>query len=258
MVDIHSHILPGVDDGAGDIEESVDLAELSASEGTTVIFATPHVAPLQDRELALQLPERVAALQDAIVSRGLPLRLVQGAEVYPDCGVLAALDAGLPLTLGGLGKHLLLDLPLTAIPLGFEQLVFDLQRCGITPILAHPERAIPVQMQPQMLEPLVHRGLLLQIDAGSMLGSHGPAAESAALMLLRHKWVQFVASDAHSPRVRRPRLADAARVLTRILGLERVTELISTNGRRVLEGEAIPTNPADYSPKRSRWRMFGG
>lgn len=224
---------------------------MAADGGTEVLFATPHIESVGRRDCATQIAGRVVFLQSELDGRGVSLRLVAGAEVYPSDDVLCALDSGSPLTLGPDGRYILLDLPLTAIPLGFEHLIFGLQTRGLTPILAHPERSQPVQMEPRIIEPLVERGVLLQINAASLLGGHGPCVEAAAAVLLEHNWVHFVASDAHSTRHRRPRLAEAARMLVDLIGEDKTRELTEENGRLVLEGGVVSTNPLAYSPKRA-------
>jgi protein-tyrosine phosphatase len=111
---------------------------------------------------------------------------------------------------------------------------------------------MPVQRDPQVLEDMVHRGLLIQVTAASALGLNGREAEETARILLRHHWVHFIASDAHSPRMRRPRLAEAAELLRELIGERETNELVLTNGERLLHGEAIPTDPSSYKVQRHR------
>jgi protein-tyrosine phosphatase len=248
MIDIHSHILPNFDDGARTIEESVALASAAAAEGTRIFFATPHISNERDLETSRYISVAAASLQNDLNRLGVQVQIVPGAEVFPSEFVLRALDNNIPITLGIGGRYLLLDSPITSMPNGLEQLVFDLQTRGITPILAHPERSMPIQQNPKMIESLVQRGMLVQIDASSILGTHGKAARNTAISMLSHNWVHFMASDVHSQR-RKSSLAEAARKLTGVIGDEKVTELTKTNGRRILDGEPVPSNPSSYQTK---------
>lgn len=258
MIDIHCHILPSIDDGPKAIEESLVMAEMAATDGIDITIATPHVETSNRTDISIQIADKVAELQSAIDSKGINLQIAVGAEVYPSSTILQAIDKGAKITLGDAYKYILLDLPLTAIPLGFEQLIFDLQSCGLTPILAHPERCHQLQKSPGLLEPLVQRGLLLQCNASSILGSPGSLTQSTMQTLLRQRWVHFIASDAHSIRHRKPILAAAAQALVEIIGQDEVDEITINNARRVLMGENVPSNPADYQNPEKHWltRIF--
>lgn len=255
MIDIHSHILPGMDDGATSIDEAVRIAQQAVAGGVAVTFATPHVLSFHELRHAQTIVEKVATLQAELEKQHIPLQLIAGAEVFPLDGLLSALADGLPLTLGPAKRHLLLEMPLTAIPMGMEALLYELQARGVTPILAHPERAIPVQENPGILESLVQRGVLIQITASSLLEKHGEIARETTHTLLRHRWVHFLASDTHSPRRRRASMGEVAALLEEQYGPEMVTALVTTNGRRVMAGEAVPTDPLPYVPKpvKKRW-----
>ncbi len=254
MIDIHSHILPGVDDGAADLDESLAMARLAVARGTTVLFATPHVFTRGELARAAEIAVRVSDLQQALDRAAIPLRLATGAEVYPMDGIVPALEGGAPLTLAG-SRYLLLDSPLRAIPLNLGQLIFDLQTLGITPILAHPERVLPVQQDPQVLESLLQRGLLLQVNAGSVQGRFGETAARTALLLLRLHWVHFLASDAHASTTRRPGISAAMRMLIPHIGEQEAIDLVEKNGKCIIENTVVPTHPLAYTPayRESRW-----
>ena len=259
MIDIHSHILPGLDDGAQTLEDALEMARLAVAGGTQVLFATPHVADRKDLAYVPEVAERVAALQTEVDRAEIPLRLYPGAEVDPLIDIPAQLGAGMALTLAGQGKYLLLDSPFTVLPIGIETIVYQIQLQGIRVILAHPERILPIQDNLQMLEGMVTRGLLLQVTASSLLGKNGPTAEKIARHILHLRWAHFVASDSHSPTRRRPGMAEAARELLEEVGAEVTQELLVRNGQRVLDNEAVPTDPLPFSKTRKRrFTWFGG
>lgn len=256
MIDIHNHILPEIDDGPAAMADALSMADLAVAGGCSTVFATPHLATRQDLEKARQLADHVDRLQAAVAAAGIPLRMLPGMEVYPDEFVVAA-AAGYPITLGQAGKYLLLETPPTRLPMNFAHLVYGLELQGITAILAHPERSAAVQENPQVLEPLVERGVLLQINAGSLLGRNGLRAEQIARTLLEVRWVQFVASDAHSPRHRRPGLKPVMQRLADLVGQETAIALVRDNGKCIIDGRPIESAPLAYHAVRKGWRLFG-
>ncbi|MDO8587044.1 MAG: CpsB/CapC family capsule biosynthesis tyrosine phosphatase [Armatimonadota bacterium] len=247
-IDIHNHILPGFDDGPETMDEAVLMARLAAADGVGAMFATPHIGTHNDLSVAAEIPERVAALQAAIDTDDIPIRIFPGAEVYPSANVTRAVDCAVPLTLGGSGRYLLLDTPMMTLPVDISRLVFDLQTRNITPILAHPERSLAVQRRPGILEELTLRGALIQVNAASILGYNGRAARIAVFKLLRQRWVHFMASDAHSARRRRPALSAGAAAVKNEFGPEKVSELTKGNGSRVITGDPVPSDALAYRP----------
>ncbi|MHB1456970.1 MAG: tyrosine-protein phosphatase [Armatimonadota bacterium] len=253
MIDIHNHILTAVDDGPKLIDESITIAKIAVEQGITVLFATPHVASRSELLVSREFPEKTAELQSALDDKHIDLRLMQGAEVYPTIDILRWLDDGYPLTLGPESKFILLDSPITQMTNGLDSLVFELQSRGYKPILAHPERVEPIQQNPALLEELVHRGLLLQINASSLCGRQGSESVKTAKILLDHNWVHFVASDSHSIRHRRPMLSEAYIELETLYGETAAKLLTEANGLKVLNNETVLTDPKPYQAKKKSW-----
>lgn len=256
MIDIHSHILPNIDDGAASIEEMIAMARLAVEGGVSVMFATPHIADRGDLELAKQIPERVAVAQALLTEAEIPLTLVPGAEVSQIYGILPAISDGIPLGLGPAQRYLLLELPFFSWGLALDDIVFSLQTHGITPILAHPERVLAIQQNPQLLEELVFRGALLQITTTSVLGLHGPVAKDTAYTLLKLRWAHFLASDAHSPRRRCPGSTTAATALASDFSADIIASLTRDNAQHVLDGEPVFTDPLPYRRITTRKRHW--
>lgn len=252
MIDIHSHILPGIDDGARNLEDALEMARIAVSGGTTTMFTTPHVSNMKELTHTRLLTEKIAALQQEIDRRQIALTLIQGAEVYPIDGILQFLEEGYPLTLGVNGKFILLDMPLMALPNCLDSLVFSLQAHGYHVIMAHPERVGPIQQTPQVLEEMVQHGLLLQITASSLLGRNGKEADNCAFKLLQQQWVHFIASDCHTSTARRPGLSRAAQEIIDEFGTELAEKLFEQNGNRIINGETVPTNPLPYVPEKKK------
>ena len=201
MIDIHCHILPGVDDGPPTMEASLALARAHVAAGVTRVLATPHVTwdiPTSSEQVATGVAEVNAALAE----EGLPLEVLQGGELAIT-RVAELDDAELRgLSLGG-GPWLLVESPLTPSAAGFDNVLHHLQARGHRLVLAHPERCPAFQREPHRLASLVHAGMLTSITAGALVGRFGSTVERYAHELVRDGLVHNVASDAHDT-VRRP------------------------------------------------------
>lgn len=201
MIDLHTHVLPGVDDGPPTLDLAVELARAAASSGVKTIVATPHVSP-RYRRTAADISAAVEVLRAALRSEGVDVAIVPGAEV----DLITALeldDAELTaLRLGG-GPHLLVESPLSAGAGDFDPMLADVRRRGHQVVLAHPERCPAFQHAPERVERLVEQGFLCSITAGSIAGRFGRTVRSFTLDLLARGWVHNVSSDMHDL-VRRP------------------------------------------------------
>lgn len=197
MIDLHSHILPGIDDGAATLEESLEMARAAVADGVTALAATPHVRgdyPTRPEEM-----ERLTAqVRDAVRREGIALELLTGGEVALD--VLPGLDdeALRRFGLGGSRAHLLVEFPYAGWPLSLEFVTRGLVGRGITPVIAHPERNAEAQRAPERLAAVVDAGALLQLTAASLDGRLGRSARRAAHALLELGLAHLLAGDAHS------------------------------------------------------------
>ena len=198
MIDLHSHILPALDDGVADIEQSVAMARAMVADGVEVVVATPHVRddyPTTPR----QMQDALERSRDAIAAAGVPLTVLPGGEIAIDALVqLSAADRA-AFGLGGRESLLLVETPYygwsTAIALSLNALLEQ----AITPVLAHPERNPTVQDRPELLEPLVRAGCVVQLTAASFEGRFGRRAAAVARDLVERGLGHVVASDAHTP-----------------------------------------------------------
>jgi protein-tyrosine phosphatase len=209
VIDLHSHILPGLDDGASTLEESVSIAWASWSDGVEVMAATPHVRDDYPTS-AEQMEQRLSALREELERQSLPLHVVPGGEI-----ALGYLDRLSPEELRRFGLAanpacVLLEFPYTGWPLGLLDQIGRLTARGISPVLAHPERSPDVQADARLLEAPVEAGALVQVTAASVDGRLGRAARRSARELLELDLVHMIASDAHHPSIRDSGLAAAA------------------------------------------------
>ncbi len=243
MIDLHSHILPGLDDGPATLEGSLELARAAVAEGTRTILATPHV----DGDFGIG-PEAIAAalgeLRAALAEAEIPLEVLAGGEIA--IWRLVDLDDETlrELALGG-GPYLLVESPFSPVGGDFEPLVLDLRRRGHRVLLAHPERCPVFQRDVSRLARLLAAGALAQITAGSMAGTFGSTVQRFTSTLLREGLVSVVASDAHDTRRRPPGLNAGFRALERELpGLSAqqpwMTEQVPA---AILAGEPLPEKP---------------
>ena len=213
MIDLHSHVLPGLDDGAASLEESLGIARAAAADGTTALAGTPHVRALDYPTTPAAMEAALQAVREAVAAEGIAIEILGGGEVALDrLGALADDDLR-RFGLGGSGSHVLVEMPYLDWPLELRDRVFELQLRGITPVLAHPERNPAVQEQPALLADLVQAGALVQLTAASIDGRGGRRAQKTASALLDAGLAHLIASDAHAPSVRAVGLSEAAQAI---------------------------------------------
>ncbi len=251
VIDIHSHILAGLDDGAQTLADSIAMAEMAWEDGVDQIVATPHNADWRgskrDRILSL-----VKELQGELDARGIGLRVFPGVEVYITPDLVDQLATGQAFTLDRT-RYLLLELPLSAYPLYTEQVIFELQVKGITPILAHPERNAVMIDNPNILCTLVERGVLAQLTAASLVGLFGPLVQERAKRFLEHNMAHLIASDAHTLTGRSPVLSGGVEEAAKVIGRERALAMVEDVPATLLRDEDVIVEPPKrYVPAR-KW-----
>ena len=246
MIDLHSHVLPGIDDGPASIEGSIELARAVARSGTRTLLATPHVSWRYPNDSGAIAP-LVEEVNARLAAEGIPLEIRPGAEIAMTRA--AELDPAQlsRLTLGG-GEWLLIECPFTPVATGMDALVLDLQRQGHRVVLAHPERCPAFHRDRRPLEMLVHGGVLTSITAGSLVGRFGGEVQRFAMQLVREDLVHNVASDTHDPERRPPGMrAELERAGLGAMG----DWLTSEVPRAILDGGPIPPRP-EFAPPSAR------
>jgi protein-tyrosine phosphatase len=212
MIDLHSHILPGVDDGARTLEDSLDIARAALEDGITAIAATPHVRSDYPTSAGL-MEERLAELRAELARRQIPLEVLPGGEIADDWIDRLSVEDLRRFGLAGNPRYLLVETPYYAWPHVLLDRLLSLGASGITPVLAHPERNAEVQTRPDLLVPLVRAGVLVQVTAASLDGRVGKRARACGLSLVEHGLAHLIGSDAHQALVRAAGLAEAARAV---------------------------------------------
>ncbi len=240
MIDLHNHIVYGVDDGAANIDESLDIARQFAAEGVTTVVATPHFDGEKPCKLALRmLRERVDELREAIAANNIGIDLFCGNEVYLTPSLPTLLEQGAVACLGTT-RAILIEVSLMSekMPLFLEDTVFRLQLAGYQIVLGHPERYGFVQRDPSSLDALVERGVALQLTAPALLGEYGSAIRRTAEKLLRRGLYQMAASDRHHPGANRSLVATHERI-GELAGGDQADLLLKENPARLLAGQTL-------------------
>lgn len=249
MIDIHSHIIPGIDDGSSSMSESIEMLRAAARAGVTLIVATPHCFsyPRSPRTPDIAHSLEKLAKTAACDSEASKVELSMGAEIMLDPGVWEVLSRGGIPPLGGSGVHILVELPMLSVPEYTEKTLFQLKAGGYVPIIAHPERNYELSQDLEMLKRFIQMGVLVQVDAGSIVGAYGNMAEESSLKMLRCNMCHFVASDAHQAGAYSRLLPEARRCVADIMGEDAARTLFEANPRSVLEGKT-PEAPEPVIP----------
>lgn len=239
MIDIHHHLLPGVDDGSPDFDTSVAMAKLAVADGITHVACSPHANGQYNYDHVLY--EAIAAeLRERLARERVPLTVGLGCDFHLSYdNVQAALEDHRPFTINGHG-YLLVELPDFGVPRGLTETFYQLQVAGITPILTHPERNPTLQADPMRLVSWLRGGLLVQVTADSVVGRMGKAAEKMAHQLLANRWVHFLATDAHNTTSRPPRMSEAKRMVEKKYGADYAHALVQENPMAAYNGMPMP------------------
>lgn len=254
MIDIHSHILPGLDDGARTIDEALQMAKAALDEGITRIVATPHIVCTgsNGRERIL---EKLRQVQEAVAQQGWDISVLPGAELYVEPNLVKEVRTGQAPTIND-GPYALVELPIRDFPLYTEQVLFELQVAGITPVLAHPERLVSIMRDISLLFRLVQRGVLAQVTAESLIGGQGPSIKGLTETMIKNNLVHVIASDAHSVDFRPPLLRAAAERAAQLIEPARAWAMVTSVPEAIVEGRRIDVAEPVQPPTRKLWNLW--
>ena len=255
MIDIHTHIIPNLDDGPPDMEASIAMGRIAAQEGITAMISTSH----SEESMAVGyggMQARLKEVRDAWSEAGLSTRLELGVEIFLRPHTVDDLKSGRAWTLAG-SRYVLVEVPYQPWPAYADEALFALEVAGYVPILAHPERYTAIQSDPNLMHSLVERGVLGQVTAAALLGDQGSTVKRCAETLLRHNLVQFLSSDAHGLdlRKRMPRLSGALEAAEVLVGAEAARALVTDNPAHILSNTQLTPIPERVAPR--RWSLSG-
>lgn len=244
MIDIHCHILPGLDDGANDMDEALDMADMAVESGVTTICVTPHTNLLQffdDNYESKQLEDAFLEFQDALKAEHIPLRVVRGCEIFVTPGVVDLVKQGMITTMNHT-KHCLIEFDFEEKAEFIESTIREFVDAGFRPVVAHPERYYCVQDHPYQIFDWMREGALTQINKGSVLGRFGKDCERCADYLLDMQAVTCISSDAHSPFRRTTDMREISEYIAREYSMQYRDELLYYNPGKIIgvETEELP------------------
>lgn len=238
MIDIHVHILPGVDDGASDWNEALHMAQMAVDGGVSAMIVTPHCNMRYQNFYTPDLIEYIRHFQNMLREYQIPLKLYSGMEIMGSYDVGQQLRVGRLATLNG-SRYPLVEFHFTGSGQEETDILDSILRHGYRPLVAHPERYLYVQAQPELLNTWVEMGCLFQVNRGSLLGRFGEHVAEMAYSMVDRGYAAVVASDAHSATQRIPWMADVRNMLEKEFSVETAHMLLEKNPRKIVEDQDI-------------------
>lgn len=249
MIDLHSHIVPALDDGAASLNDSIEMLKIAEGDGIETIVATPHVFSSHNLEKEPEVIFRaVEVFQKGIAQGDFKIQVLPGAEVFFTTDLLKYLKEYQRLLTLNASDYFLLEFPFDFIFPGIKDFIYKVLMAGWIPIVAHAERNQVIQRTPELLYEMVQLGVLTQINAGSLRGDFGEAVQSTAFQLLRLNLVHVIASDAHSPNFRVPRLSFLFDLLKQA-GVDDPQLFFREIPRAIIENRGVPDIGLPRNPR---------
>lgn len=253
MVDIHCHILPGIDDGAQTIEDSIQMAKEAVRQGIRTIIATPHYNSQYANERPA-IMAKAAELNEALSNEQIPLTILPGQEIRIYGEIVEDYDFGKLLPLAET-SYLFIELPSGHVPRFTERVLFDVQMKGLTPIIVHPERNQEIIQNPDLLYQFVNNGALTQITASGLTGHFGKNIKKFTHQLIEADLTHFIASDAHNVTTRSTKMAEAFAIVEQKYGMDTVFYL-KENAELLAGGKRVYKEIPNRVQKKKLWKIF--
>lgn len=249
MIDIHSHLLYGLDDGAQSPEDMLQMARQAVSNGIAKVFATPHHQDGTYHNPPEVVEMRIAEANGLLAEHEIPLQIYPGMEIHVYGEMVEDLKKGTLLTYNHQKRHILLELPHDHVPRYMEKLIFDIQLAGYIPIIPHPERNKEICQDINLLYRLVKQGAMAQLTAASVAGKFGKKLQKCCFDMIKHQLIQFIATDAHNVGSRGFILKEAYRVTEDKFGADYI-ELFQESSEKVLLGKDCYVVPPEKMKKK--------
>lgn len=249
MIDIHCHILPGVDDGSADMKESMNMARKAVEAGITHLFATPHHLNEKYVNAKRDIIERAVRLNGNLKQNNIPLTIHLGQEVRIHRDIFTSLEKQEILTLNDNGTYLLLELPSGKVPTYTQEVIYELLLKGITPIIVHPERNKELIANHKLLFELVQEGALTQITSGSIIGNFGKSIQTFSNKIIQHNLAHFIATDAHNIGSRGFTLQQAYETISKVHGIGRTFHFKENSEQLLRDQSPAVEKPVPFKKK---------
>lgn len=255
MIDLHNHILPGLDDGADNWSESIDMARVAFADGITGIVCTPHWVPGKYDNQRAQIIARVEEFKNHLAEHEIALNIYPGAELRLDITLPGKIASGELMTINDTGIYALIELPEESIPDHLEDFLWNLALKNIKPIISHVERHPLLRENPERLLKWVEMGVLTQLTAASVLEKFTPEIRDFSRTLLEHHLVHILVTDSHGLRLRSPKLSEGYEAVKNIIGEEAARRMVYDLPQDILDGKEVFTDdPLPF--KKKKWFNF--
>lgn len=258
MIDLHVHMLPALDDGPGTLDEALKMAAVYAAAGFSKVAVTPHwVMGSAWQPSAEKVLKWLSGFRRALAKQGIDLEVAPGMEVAMTMGISELIQAGEVLTLNG-GAYVLVEPPFQQLPVGWEQILFEISAVGYRVLIAHPERCSHLAREPEVIREMVDMGVGIQINWKSLLGQYGQTVRETAWSFLKGGLAHCLATDGHRPvDINAEKLRRMKQALSERLGEARTRLLVEENPGRIWVGEPLenlsPLKTSSQKKTRRRW-----
>lgn len=250
MIDIHSHILPGIDDGAREIDMTLNMLQIAIDNGTHQIVATPHYRMGYYENNYEDIGKVVSEINGIVLDKGMDIQIILGQEIFLDNHTLEIYKKGIIGCIGNT-QYMLIELPMDTMAKNSMDIIYELKLKGVKPIIAHPERYKYIIEKPIMINDFIEEGCFFQINGGSITGMFGKKVQKTSEILMKHGVCNFIASDAHSAGRRCPGIKEALKVVESIN--EDLAKKVVHNAQMLLSNEEIYVNAEKIKEKK---RLF--
>ena len=238
MIDVHSHIVFGVDDGAETIEQSIEMIKEANLAGFDKVIATPHYMDSYYEINKNEINSRIMQINNELQQINCSTQILQGNEIYFTRDINELIDDEKATTLAE-SKYVLFELPLNSELINLDQIIYQILEKGRIPVLAHPERYAFVQKNPNVLIPLIENGVIIQCNYGSIIGRYNENARKTIKKMLEHNMVHLLGSDAHRQNGIYLEIPSAIEEIENIIGQSKTYEITTTNPEMIINGEEI-------------------
>lgn len=238
MIDVHSHIIPAIDDGSYSIEETLKMLKEAEKAGFTDIIATSHYVENYYEADIQQRQESIDEINNKLEENGINIKIHCGSEIYVSQNMVELIKNKKASSLANT-KYVLFELPMNNNIMYLDEIIFEIQSAGFIPVIAHPERYSYVQSNPKMLVELINKGVLFQANFGSIIGKYGNTAKKTLKKLLQYNMIHFLGADAHRSNSIYTNIDMAIIELRKIISEEKLIELTVTNPEHLLKNEDI-------------------